>query len=201
MKKQKIKVEEASKLVSKVLKVPKLKLDFWVSKRCKSDYGMCSYLKDGTIRIKLSEFVVNTPFEQYVIEHEVTHAYVNEYFPEENPHGHNFKEITNKIFQHNLIERPIYIKNVWELFIDADFNTNTFIIEYEGEKKAIIQQINKEDYKVTDSKGKPFKHSNTKQIYLHIFMWYAEVAEEQGFPFRAKMREEENYLQNNPQVA
>jgi hypothetical protein len=50
-------------------------------------------------------------------------------------------------------------------------------------------------------KGKPFKHSNTEQIYLHIFMWYAEVAEEQGFPFRAKMREEENYLQNNPQVA
>jgi len=194
MKKQQIKVEEASKLLSKTLKVPKLKLNFWVSKQCKSDYGMCSYLKDGTIRIKLSEFVINTPFEQYIIEHEVTHAYVNEYFPEDDSHGYNFKEITNKIFQHDLIERPIYVKNIWELFIDADFDTNTFIIEYEGKKKAIIQQINKESFKVTNSKGKPFKHFNTEQIYLHIFMWYAEKAEEQGFPFREKIREMENYL-------
>ena len=68
MKKQQIKVEEVSKLLSKTLKVPQLKLDFWISKKCKSDYGSCSHLKDGTIRIKLSEFVVDTPFEQYMIE-------------------------------------------------------------------------------------------------------------------------------------
>ena len=185
------KVEEVSKLLSKVLKVPQLKLDVWVSDKCKSDYGMCSYLKDGTIRIKLSEFVVDTPFEQYIIEHEVTHAYVNEYFPESSSHGSNFKEITNKIFQHNLIERPIYIKNIDKLFVDCDFSDNTFIIEYENKKKAIIQIMDNELIKITDNNGEFFKYPNTEEIYLHIFMWFAEKAEKEGFPFREKMK---NYV-------
>lgn len=182
-------VEEKNQFLADALGVEKLDLKFWVSEKCKSDYGMCSHLKDGTIRIKLSEFVVDTPFEQYMIEHEVTHAYVNTYFPENSTHGHNFREITNKIFNHNLIKRPTYIKNIEELVIDADFNTNTFIIEYEGDKKAIIKQVGKEYFKVTDSKGEPFKHLNTEQIYIHIFTWYINKAEEQGFPFREKMLE------------
>lgn len=184
--KQQTKVEKASKLLSKALKVPKLELEFWVSKECKSDYGSCSYLKDGTIRIKLSEFVIDTPFEQYIIEHEVAHAYVNEYFPENSPHGPNFTEITNKVFYHDLIERPIYVKNTDKLFVECDFEDGVFVIEYEGKEKAIIQYMEDGSSKITDSKGKLFKHPNTEQIYLHIFMWFGEKAEEQGFPFRKK---------------
>lgn len=166
-------VEEKSQLLATLLGVPQLKLDFWVSKKCKSDYGMCSHTKNKGIRIKLSEFVIGTPYEECIVEHEVAHAYVDVYMPERYGHGPNFKSITNGIFKHDKLPITNVVKSN-DIEIDS-YNERQFIIKYEGKVKAKIKFIENNVIAVIDSNNQPFEHYNTRYIYYRIFDDYMKL--------------------------
>jgi len=179
-------VEEKNQFLADALGVEKLDLKFWVSEKCKSDYGMFSVTKKGDLNIKISEFVIDTPLEEYMVEHEVTHAYVHIYCPEYQHHGPNFKEISNKVFDHTHIRKP-WVKRMELLKVDADFENGEFKMIFDNKIKALITYKNGKTI-TTDPQGNKFKHPNTTQIYEYLLKTFGELAEDQGFPFREKMK-------------
>lgn len=160
-------ITKCSKYMSNALNVPELNLEFRIAENNKSDFGWCKNIGPKTYRISISEFVIDTPCEEYIIEHEVAHAYVCEYFPEEKSHGNNFTNITNALFKHNKIKKP-YVRR-WEN-VELEYNPDLkeYIIYFDNKEKAIVKFFEKKE-SVFRPDRKLFKHKNTETIYNNIF--------------------------------
>lgn len=157
-------IEKCSDYISTSFKVPKLHLELRIATNNKSDFGWCHKIGPQTYKISISEFVVGTPSEEYIIEHEVIHAYVNEYFPEEETHGNNFNQLANGLFFHNEIKRP-WVRRYEDIELEFDRDLEEIYIYFDNVKKAII----KRDSSILDPNGVNFKHKNTETIYNNIF--------------------------------
>jgi hypothetical protein len=176
-------LNKCNEYLSSTLGVKKINIELQISTRSKSDYGWCRSLSPGNCKISFSEFIIGTPSEEHIIEHELVHAYVEEYWPEGVAHGHNFKEISNKLFDHDKMKKP-WVKREEALEMDINFNTRIFTILFDGEEKAIIDLSNGD--KITDPQGKKFKHENTATLYNNIFFMMIKTYEKLGFDFKGE---------------
>ena len=161
-------MKKCSKYISESLNVPQVKLQLRIAENNKSDFGWCKKIDNKTYKISISEFIVGTPSEEYIIEHEVVHAYIDEYFPEAQTHGPNFTNISNALFFHDNLKRP-WVRRYEDIEIEADFIKNKFIIFFDKKPKCIINIINGKEI-IMNENMKPFKHKNTSTIYNNIFV-------------------------------
>ena len=169
-------IEKCSTYISDTFGIPKLNLELRIATKNKSDFGWCQNISPKTYKISISEFVVGTPCEEYIIEHEIVHAYVNEYFPETQTHGHNFNQLANGLFFHNEIKRP-WVRRWEDIELELDENSKEYSIYFDKIKKAII----KFDGSILTPERTKFKHYNTETIYNNVFFKITKLIDKSNF--------------------
>ncbi len=153
-----------NKILSDVLDIPLIKIKLQISPNSISDFGWYNHNKNGDDVIQLSEFVVGTPAEENIIQHELCHAYTENYFPDTTAHGHNFKELANKIFGHNKVKKP-YVNDIH--LCSVEISDMGYKIYYKNKLKSVIKVVNN-NVLYLDENEKIFKHKNTGVIYGYI---------------------------------
>jgi hypothetical protein len=156
-------VDAYSSQIAKSINKPQLQIYVKVSSTNKSDYGWCMSCGNGIYQLQFSEFVLGTPLEENIIQHELCHAYTCEYFPEKKTHGPNFKKLTDSIFNHHKVKKP-WVNRLEDVTVDT-YKDGTFIINFDKKPKA---HINFGMGIFVDGNKEPFKHENTIHIYYAI---------------------------------
>lgn len=155
-------VSKYSLQIAKSINKPQLRIYVKVSSTNKSDYGWCMSCGNGIYQLQFSEFVLGTPLEENIIQHELCHAYTCEYFPEKKIHGPNFKKLTDSIFNHHKVKKP-WVNRLESVVVTCE--DETYCIYFDGIPKAYV---NFGMGIFVDGNKEPFKHENTIHIYYAI---------------------------------
>ena len=161
--------------ISNTLGVKPLKITYKVSKKAKSKFGHCRYIKPGHYLINLSSFILGTELEKDTICHELCHAYDHHYFkslPENNdpkPHGIAWKMLMKEVFGYdNVKAQGIHQSNSKSNDL-VKINNNTFDLYVNGTKKAIFKISNKM-VEIRTPQNKFFDNILEEEKYMNIFV-------------------------------
>jgi hypothetical protein len=158
-------IEKNNLMLSNFLGVKPIEILFYISNN-EDSYGWCKKVGNNECLIHISEWVVGTPSEENVVQHELCHAYQTIYLPEKKMHGPNFRHLTNKVFNHHKVKKP-WVNRIDLCGVKIDNDKGIGKVYYDGELKA---QIDLTNALTVDENGCMFKHPNTATIYGYIFM-------------------------------